>query len=83
MRIALYQRIVLSRDVPEEYLQRGDVAWLIDYLEVPNDAGEMGCLLEVYNALGESVRVAAVPISAIQPVREDMLPSVRLMRQAG
>lgn len=76
MPIPLYQRIFLSRDLPTENLRQGDVAWLLD--TVPGKSGgENGCVLEIFNMLGESIRVAVVLASAIEPLRADLVPSVR------
>ncbi len=73
----LYQRVVLLRDIPSEFMLTGDVAWFIDTVEHPHD-GELGAILEVFNIVGESVRVVIVPISAIDVLREEYLPTVRL-----
>ncbi|MHB8628649.1 MAG: DUF4926 domain-containing protein [Aggregatilineales bacterium] len=76
MRPELYQRVVVSRDIPVENLRQGDVAWVIDYLSHPA-GGEDGAILEVYNALGESIRVVTVPVSAIESLRADQVLAVR------
>ncbi len=53
MSLELYQQVVLTRDLPEHHLKQGDVATLIDY--VPHPTGkEDGCVLEIFNAIGES-----------------------------
>ncbi len=76
----LYQRVVVNRDIPDENLKKGDVAWIIDYLVHPS-GGEEGAILEVYNALGESIRVATVPVSAIGTLRADQVPAIRELEQ--
>lgn len=81
MQPELYKRVVLTRDIPEANLKRGDTAMYIDYLPVKE--GEAGAILEVFNALGESIDVVAVPISAIEPLRADYMPSVRLLEKTG
>ncbi len=73
--LELYQRVSLTRDVPEARLQAGDTAMYIDYLPVKE--GEAGAILEVFNALGESVDVVTVPISAIAPLAADQILAVR------
>jgi len=76
MKLELYQEVALTRDVPSENLKQGDVATLIDY--VPHPAGgEEAALLEIFNAVGDSVGVATVPASAIAPLRADQMPAVR------
>lgn len=77
----LYTRVVLNRDLPEANLQRGDTVMYIDYLSV--ESGEAGAILEVFNALGESIDVVTVPISAIEPLRAEYIPSVRLLDKIG
>ncbi len=72
----LYQQIVINRDLPDEHLRKGDVAWVIDYLADP-DGIEDGAILEVYNALGESIAVVTVPVSALSEMRADQIPAVR------
>jgi Domain of unknown function (DUF4926) len=54
--LPLYERVALKRDLPEHNLRRGDVAVLVDYVPHPEE-GEQGCVLEVFNALGESIAV--------------------------
>lgn len=76
MSLQLYQRIALSRDVPQEGLRRGDVAYLLDFVSHPND-GEQGCILEIFNAVGDSINVVTVPISAVQSLGSDQVLTVR------
>ena len=78
MQPELYTRVALTRDIPEANLKRGDTAMYIDYL--PVKAGESGAILEVFNALGESIAVVTVPISAIEALRADYVPAVRLQK---
>jgi hypothetical protein len=78
--ISLYSRIALNRDFPEYNLKRGDVATFID--TVPDPKGiEEGYILEVFNALGESIDVVTVPKSAVSPLRSDDIPRVRSLSQ--
>lgn len=74
----LYTEIALRRDFPEYQLRQGDIATLVDYIAHPS-GGEEGAILEVFNALGESIEVVTVPISAIEPLRADQIFSVRTM----
>lgn len=75
MRLKLFQDVALVRDVPGAKLKSGDVAILIDYVPHPR-GGEEGAILEVFNAVGESVDVVTVPMSAIAPLRADQMPAV-------
>jgi len=80
MKIDLYQRVMVNRDVPEEHIKKGDVAWLIDYVPHP-EGGEEGAVLEIFNILGESMTTAIVPISAVELLRADQIPSVRTLAE--
>lgn len=77
----LYKEVALIRDIPTENLQKGDVATLIDIVPHPSQ-GEEGAVLELFNAIGESIAVALVPISAIAPLRSDQMPAVRPLLEA-
>ncbi len=76
MKPELFQDVVLTQDVESEHLKSGDVAVLVDYVTHPQGAEE-GAVLEVFNALGESVGVAVVPLSVISPLTANLSPAVR------
>ncbi|MBX3082454.1 MAG: DUF4926 domain-containing protein [Anaerolineae bacterium] len=72
---ALDSRVVINRDIPQENLKQGDLATYIDVVARDED-GEDGAVLELYDALGEPIRVVAVPMSAIEPLRMADVPPV-------
>ncbi len=78
----LYQEVALTRDLPEYQLRAGDIATLVDFVPHPS-GGEEGCLLEVFNAVGESLTVIAVPISTVEVLRPDEILTVRSLATAG
>ncbi len=80
MRLKLYQEVAITRDIPGENLKAGDVAVLIDYVSHPR-GGEEGAILEILNAVGETLAVATVPASAIASLRADQVPAVRMILQ--
>jgi hypothetical protein len=82
MTMELYQEVALTRDLPEYGLRSGDVAMLVDFVPHPTN-GEEGCVLEVFNAIGESIVVIAVPISAVEILRQDEILSVRSLAKAS
>lgn len=82
MKLALYQEIALNRDFPDYNLCKGDLAMLIDYVPHP-DQGEEGAIIEVFNALGESISVEIVPVSSIDALQPDDVPSIRRLAQAS
>jgi hypothetical protein len=77
----LYTRVTINRDIPEEYLKKGDVGMYIEYLKHPHGS-EDGAILEIFNALGDSIRIATVPISAIESIRPEHVPAVRLIAES-
>jgi hypothetical protein len=67
MTMELYQEVALTRDLPEYGLR----------------AGEEGCVLEVFNAIGESFAVIAVPIFVVEVLRPDEILTVRPLAKAS
>ncbi|MEG4574785.1 DUF4926 domain-containing protein [Microcoleus sp. N3A4] len=82
MTLELYQEAALTRDLPEYQLKAGDIATLVNFVSHPS-GGEEGCLLEIFNAVGESMTVIAVPISTVEVLRPDEILTVRSLAQAG
>lgn len=82
MPLELYQEVALTRDVPEHELKAGDIATLVDFVFHPA-SGEDGCVLEVFNAVGESVAVVAVPISDVAALQADEILTVRSWARAS
>ena len=76
MNLELYQEVALTRDVPESQMKAGDVATLIDFVSHPQN-GESGVVLEAFNAIGESISVVTVPLSAVKALGADEVLSVR------
>lgn len=74
--LEMYKEVALTKDIPTENLRQGDVATLIDRVPHPS-GGEEGAVLELFNAVGESIAVVVVPMSAITPLRADQMPAVR------
>ena len=82
MKPPLFERVALTRDLEERGLRRRDVGVVVDYVAHPH-GGEEGALVEVFNALGESIAVVAVPLSAIEPMRADEVLAVRTLAKMG
>jgi len=77
MKFELYKDVVLSRDLPEEKLKRGDIVKLVEHHS--SREGGSGYSAEVFNALGDSIAVITVPESALEPLREDEVCCVRTL----
>lgn len=69
MKLKLYTDAVLTCDVPEHRLKRGDIVKLVEHHIAPD--GTEGYSIEVFNAVGDTIAVTAVPITALEPLRED------------
>ncbi|WP_068814198.1 DUF4926 domain-containing protein [Phormidesmis priestleyi] len=82
MPLDLYQEVALTRDLPEHELRVGDIVTLIDFVSHPS-SGEEGCVLEVFNATGESLTVIAVPLSTVEALRPDEILTVRSLAKAS
>ncbi len=78
MAFKLYDRVALKAAVPEHDLRAGDVATLLEIVEHPS-GGPRGCVVEVFNAVGESIAVVTVPETEIEALRPDEVLSVRPM----
>ncbi|MCK8603176.1 DUF4926 domain-containing protein [Desulfoferrobacter suflitae] len=75
MKYELFEEVVLTRDLPDKRLKKGDVATIVDHHSVPD--AEDGYSLEVFNALGNTIAVLTVAESLIEPLTEDEVFSVR------
>jgi hypothetical protein len=77
----LNDRVALTRDIDEHGLKRGDVATLVDFSPHPSGGAE-GMVLEVTNALGDSLKVVIVTPADIEPLQADEILSVRPLAPA-
>jgi len=71
----LYADAMLTCDVPEHRLRRGDIVKPVDH-HVARDGTE-GYSIEVFNALGDTIAVTAVPASALEALRENEILCAR------
>ena len=78
MTLQLFERVALKTAIPSHGLRAGDVATLLDFVPHPAD-GPRGCVLEIFNAVGESLAVLTVPESAIEPLHANEVFSVRTL----
>lgn len=71
----LFEEVVLLKDISEKGLKKGDVATIVEHHPVAD--GEDGYTLEVFNALGNTIAVITVSESAITPLTDKEISSVR------
>jgi len=81
-RLERYSEVALTRDFPEYRLKQGDIATPVEYVDHPA-GGEQGCILEVFNVLGESIDVITVPVSGVALLRADQVPSARSLARTA
>lgn len=72
----LYQRVSLIENIDKYGLKKGDVATIVDFVEHPQ-GGERGCVLEIINALGDTVDVITLPCALVELLKPDEILSVR------
>lgn len=77
MKFELYTDVALTCDLPEHRLRRGDIVKLVDHHVAPD--GTEGYSIEVFNAVGDTIAVTAVPASALEALREDEVLCARAL----
>src|SRR5262245_6974989 len=75
MRFKLFEQVALAKDIPEKKLRRGDVATIVD--NYPARSGEAGYSIEVFNAVGDTIAVTAVPESFLEELTPNEILHVR------
>lgn len=78
MNLELYTEVALKINLPEDNLKQSDIATLIDFIPHPL-GGEDGCVLEVFNATGQSIVVVTVPKSAVKPLASNEILTTRIL----
>jgi hypothetical protein len=73
----LHSDMALSRDLPDYGLRRGDLVRLVEHHVAPD--GEEGYSAEVLGAKGQTLAVVAVPVDALESLRDDEVLSVRVL----
>jgi len=67
MEFELYNDVALACDLPEHRLRRGDIVKLVEHHVAPDDTE--GYSIEVFNAVGNTIAVTAVPASVLEAQR--------------
>lgn len=77
----MFKEIVLTKDIFEKGLRKGDVATIVECHHISD--GENGYSIELFNALGNTITVVTLPESAIKPLTEHEIFSVRSLAAAS
>lgn len=81
MSLELFERAVLTEDIPSESLRAGDVGVVVEHYPADTETPE-GYELEFLSARGDTVVVVSVPATAVRPVGERELLAVRSFGQS-
>jgi hypothetical protein len=77
MKFETYTDAVLTCDVPEHRLRRGDIVKLVDHHIAPD--GTEGSSIEEFNAVGDTIVVTTVPAPALEALRDEEVLSARTL----
>jgi hypothetical protein len=77
MKSKLYTDVALTCDLPVHRLRRGDIVKLVDHHMASDDTE--GYSIEVFNAVGDTITVTAVPASALEVLRGDEVLCARTL----
>lgn len=81
MTLELFQRVVLTQDLPGEGLRAGDVGVIVEHYPAKADVPE-GYELEFFSAGGQTVAVVSVPATAVRKAQTDEVLSARTLAGA-
>ena len=82
MTLKLFQRVVLTRDLPDQGLRAGDVGVIVEYYASREGAPE-GYELEFFTGAGQSFAVVSVPAAAVREAGAHEVLSVREMARTS
>ena len=77
MKFELYIDVALTCDLPVHRLRRDDIVKLVDH-HMASD-GTKGYLIDVFNAIGDTITVTVVLASALEALREDEVLCARTL----
>jgi Domain of unknown function (DUF4926) len=81
MPLKLYERAILTTDIPAHSLRAGDVGTVVDEHHAPG-VSETGYSVEFFDMTGRTVAVITVPASSLREPTPHDLPSVRVLSAA-
>lgn len=81
MALKLFERAILTVDVPDENLSAGDVGTIVDE-HAASGVGEKGYSVEFFDMTGQTVAVVTVAASSLREPTPADRPSVRVMADA-
>jgi hypothetical protein len=83
MTFELYTKVVLTRDVPDSVLRKGDIGLVVEYLPASASRQEDGYILEFFDAVGNTIDVVPVLGSALEKPRANTVLTYRTLDEAA
>ncbi len=80
--MALYQRVVLTRDLPDDGLRAGDVGVVVEHYPASGGMGQ-GYEVEFFAASGETAAIVSVAADSLRAVTGHEILSVREFARAS
>ena len=74
-RFKLYQQVVLAKDLPEEDLQKGDVATIVEIIDKEN---KISFALEFFDNEGNTLKVTIVNESYLNEIKPHSIVNYRV-----
>ncbi|GAA4399684.1 hypothetical protein GCM10023187_11960 [Nibrella viscosa] len=81
MKFELYTRVVLARDFPEYHLKKGDSGIVVERVEITGQ--EVGYILEIFDAQGNTVEVIPVVESDLEAPRKNTVLTFRELNEVA
>lgn len=81
MKLELYKDAVISVDLPEFGLRKGDIVKLVDDLQAAD--GSPGYAVEVFDVFGNTIDVLFIASDAVEPLQPDEIYCVRSREPAA
>jgi hypothetical protein len=82
MAFEMFQRAILTVDLPADGLRAGDVGTIVDEHRVPG-VPEVGYSVEFFDMTGNTVAVVTVPASGLREPTPADRPSVRVLSKVA
>ena len=76
MNFSKFERVVLTKDIPEEALKAGDLGVIVEHYP-PGDGVPEGVELEFFSGNGKTIALVSVAVTGIRKATEGEILSVR------
>lgn len=77
MKFELYSEILFNQDIPAYSIRKGDIGTIVDYFPSNLPSNEDGYSIEIFDALGDTLKVVFVDESKLSAIKHNAVLSVR------